>query len=48
MPTLEARGVELSWSEIGSGNTVLLVHETATSSGRGSRSRRRSRKTPGP
>ncbi len=32
MPTLEARGVELSWSEIGSGNTVLLVHETATSS----------------
>ena len=30
MPTLEARGVELSWSESGSGNPVLLVHETAT------------------
>ena len=32
MPTLEARGVELSWSESGQGATVLLVHETATSS----------------
>ena len=32
MPTLEARGVELSWSEGGQGAPVLLVHETATSS----------------
>ena len=32
MPTLEARGVELSWSESGQGATVLLVHETATGS----------------
>ena len=30
MPTLEARGVELSWSERGQGAPVLLVHETAT------------------
>jgi len=29
MPTLEARGVELAWSELGSGPAVLLVHETA-------------------
>ena len=32
MPTLAARGVELSWGESGSGPTVLLVHETATTS----------------
>lgn len=30
MPALEARGVELSWSERGEGAPVLLVHETAT------------------
>ncbi len=30
MPTLEARGVELSWSERGDGDLVLLIHETAT------------------
>ena len=30
MPTLSTRGVELSWSERGEGNPVLLVHETAT------------------
>jgi pimeloyl-ACP methyl ester carboxylesterase len=29
MPTLEARGVELAWSERGEGRPVLLVHETA-------------------
>jgi len=29
MPTLEARGVELAWSERGEGQPVLLVHETA-------------------
>lgn len=29
MPTLEARGVELAWSERGEGKPVLLVHETA-------------------
>jgi pimeloyl-ACP methyl ester carboxylesterase len=32
MPALEARGVELSWSERGQGAPVLLIHETATSS----------------
>ena len=32
MPTSLIRGVELSWSESGSGVPVLLVHETATSS----------------
>lgn len=32
MPALEARGVELSWSERGAGPAVLLVHETATDS----------------
>jgi len=32
MPALEARGVELSYSERGSGPAVVLVHETATSS----------------
>jgi pimeloyl-ACP methyl ester carboxylesterase len=31
MPTLEARGVELAWSEKGLGPPVLLIHETATS-----------------
>jgi pimeloyl-ACP methyl ester carboxylesterase len=31
MPTAEVRGVELNWSEQGSGDPVLLVHETATS-----------------
>jgi pimeloyl-ACP methyl ester carboxylesterase len=30
MPTLEARGVELSWNEQGEGDLVLLIHETAT------------------
>jgi pimeloyl-ACP methyl ester carboxylesterase len=30
MPTLEARGVELSWTERGEGPLVLLIHETAT------------------
>ena len=29
MPTLEARGVELAWSERGEGSPVLLIHETA-------------------
>jgi pimeloyl-ACP methyl ester carboxylesterase len=29
MPTLEARGVEIAWSERGDGPPVLLVHETA-------------------
>lgn len=32
MPELEARGVELSWSERGQGSPVLLIHETGTSS----------------
>lgn len=32
MPKLEARGVELSWSESGEGAPVLLVHDTATTS----------------
>jgi pimeloyl-ACP methyl ester carboxylesterase len=31
MPTLEARGVELAWSERGEGAPLLLVHETAAS-----------------
>jgi pimeloyl-ACP methyl ester carboxylesterase len=30
MPTLEARGVELSWRQSGSGAAVLLLHETGT------------------
>ena len=30
MPSLEARGVELSWSERGEGAPVLMIHETAT------------------
>ena len=29
MPALEARGVEIAWSERGEGPPVLLVHETA-------------------
>jgi pimeloyl-ACP methyl ester carboxylesterase len=29
MPTLEARGVEIAWSELGQGRPVLLIHETA-------------------
>ncbi|MGA9371739.1 MAG: alpha/beta fold hydrolase, partial [Solirubrobacterales bacterium] len=29
MPVLEARGVEIAWSERGRGPSVLLVHETA-------------------
>ncbi len=29
MPTLEARGVEIAWSERGEGPPVLLIHETA-------------------
>jgi pimeloyl-ACP methyl ester carboxylesterase len=32
MPRLEARGVEIAWSERGEGVPVLLIHETATSS----------------
>jgi pimeloyl-ACP methyl ester carboxylesterase len=32
MPTLEARGVEIAWSERGEGPPVLLIHETAASS----------------
>jgi pimeloyl-ACP methyl ester carboxylesterase len=31
MPTLEARGVEIAWSERGEGRAVLVVHETAAS-----------------
>jgi pimeloyl-ACP methyl ester carboxylesterase len=30
VPTLEARGVEIAWSERGEGPAVLLIHETAT------------------
>jgi len=29
MPTLEARGVEIAWSERGEGPPALLIHETA-------------------
>ncbi len=29
MPTLEARGIEIAWSERGEGPPVLLIHETA-------------------
>jgi pimeloyl-ACP methyl ester carboxylesterase len=29
MPALEARGVEIAWSEQGEGSPVVLVHETA-------------------
>jgi pimeloyl-ACP methyl ester carboxylesterase len=29
MPTLEARGIEIAWTEMGEGPPVLLVHETA-------------------
>jgi pimeloyl-ACP methyl ester carboxylesterase len=29
MPTLEACGIEIAWSERGQGSTVVLVHETA-------------------
>jgi pimeloyl-ACP methyl ester carboxylesterase len=32
MARLEARGVEIAWSERGEGAPVLLIHETATSS----------------
>ena len=32
MPALDARGIELNWSERGEGAPVLLVHETAVSS----------------
>ena len=32
MPTLEARGVEIAWSERGEGSPVLLIHETAATS----------------
>jgi pimeloyl-ACP methyl ester carboxylesterase len=32
MPTVEARGVEIAWSERGEGQPVLLVHETAADS----------------
>lgn len=31
MPTLEARGVEIAWSERGEGQPFLLIHETAAS-----------------
>jgi pimeloyl-ACP methyl ester carboxylesterase len=30
MPILEARGVEIAWSERGEGPAVVLIHETAT------------------
>jgi pimeloyl-ACP methyl ester carboxylesterase len=30
MPTLEARGIEIAWSESGEGRPFLLIHETAT------------------
>ncbi|HEY6637122.1 MAG TPA: alpha/beta hydrolase [Solirubrobacterales bacterium] len=33
MPTLEARGVEIAWSERGEGPVVVLVHETAATGG---------------
>ena len=33
MPTLEARGIEIVWSERGEGPAVLLVHETAANGG---------------
>jgi pimeloyl-ACP methyl ester carboxylesterase len=29
MPALEARGIEIAWSERGEGPSVLLIHETA-------------------
>src|SRR5215213_2581356 len=32
MPTLQARGVDIAWSERGEGAPVLLVHETGVSS----------------
>jgi pimeloyl-ACP methyl ester carboxylesterase len=32
MPTLQARGVEIAWSERGEGPPVLLIHETAATS----------------
>jgi pimeloyl-ACP methyl ester carboxylesterase len=32
MPKLEARGVEIAWSERGEGSPIVLIHETATSS----------------
>jgi len=32
MPTLQARGVEIAWSERGEGAPVLLIHETAVGS----------------
>jgi pimeloyl-ACP methyl ester carboxylesterase len=32
MPVVEARGVEIAWSERGEGQPVLLVHETAADS----------------
>ena len=52
MPTLEARGVELSWSEQRRGRArSLLVHETATSVGRlaaGRGARRRGRRARSP
>ena len=33
MPTLEARGIEIVWSERGEGPAILLVHETAANGG---------------
>jgi pimeloyl-ACP methyl ester carboxylesterase len=32
MPALEARGIEIAWSEHGEGPPVLLIHETAATS----------------
>jgi pimeloyl-ACP methyl ester carboxylesterase len=32
MPTLEARGVEIAWTERGEGPAVLLIHESAATS----------------
>src|SRR5262245_21288567 len=31
MATLQARGVEIAWSERGRGSPIVLIHETATS-----------------
>jgi pimeloyl-ACP methyl ester carboxylesterase len=33
VPTLEARGVEIAWSERGTGSPVVLIHETAATGG---------------
>jgi pimeloyl-ACP methyl ester carboxylesterase len=33
VPTLDARGVEIAWSERGEGSPVLLIHDTAATGG---------------